>query len=271
MLYQKIFTDEKPYSINFGRLFGFPVHRHADFEINYAFEDFDISVDNRTYRVEKGYLIFIPSMCSHEIPKNEKGYNVLTVIGGISLLKNCFNLFSAVAKEPAMYDLNLAENRKIKELICECKELISSSKSEDGLLIMGNAYAIFAHLFKKLSQNKSASAENNDYRKIQNVEKALELIKTGYNKSLTVKDAARITGYSQSNFCKIFKEVVGESFHHMLNRRRIECAKNLLLATNMSVAEISAEVGFYEPKAFCRVFKSFLNITPGQYRNRINV
>lgn len=266
MIYQKIFTDEKPYSIKCGVLSGFPAHRHADFELNYCVSDLNIIVNNTSYQVEKGSLILIPSMFSHEIPKNENGWQILSVIAGISLLKTHFNLFSSLIKEPRFYNLELPEYIKLKKLICECRELLESGKSEDELLITGNVYAIFARLFKILSKDNSVSATGSDYMRIENVEKALELIQNNYRENLTVKDVSELVGYSQSNFCKIFKEVVGESFHQMLNRRRIECAKNLLVVTNLSIAEISMEVGFYEPKAFCRVFKSIVGITPGQYR-----
>lgn len=35
---------------------------------------------------------------------------------------------------------------------------------------------------------------------------------------------------------------------------------------DMAVADIAAEVGFSESKAFCRVFKAIYGVTPGQYR-----
>ena len=35
---------------------------------------------------------------------------------------------------------------------------------------------------------------------------------------------------------------------------------------NAAISDISAEVGFSETKTFCRVFKSIMGVTPGQYR-----
>ena len=81
-----------------------------------------------------------------------------------------------------------------------------------------------------------------------------------------MEEVAAATGYGKSNFCKIFKEVTGETFHSVLNKKRIQSACDLLSETNMQISEIAAQVGFMETKTFCRVFKSSMGISPGAYR-----
>ena len=50
MLYQKIFTYEKPYSIGVGQFGEFPEHRHADFECNFCLDgEFDIVIDRKNF------------------------------------------------------------------------------------------------------------------------------------------------------------------------------------------------------------------------------
>ena len=138
----------------------------------------------------------------------------------------------------------------------------------DELLLYGNVYKIMAYMFKVLSGHKTFAEHPSDYLRIENVDKALEFIHHNYKEALSIEYVAEAVGYSKSNFCKIFKKVVGESFHRVLNRRRAECAAGLLTVSSLSVAQISLEVGFSEPKAFCRVFKSIYGISPGQYRKR---
>ena len=101
MLYQKIFTDEKPYHITLGHLTEFPEHRHADFELNFCVKDeFDITVEKRTYHIREGEAMFIPPMCSHSIPSQEREQSVLTLIAGMSLLKKYFKDFFSLLSEP---------------------------------------------------------------------------------------------------------------------------------------------------------------------------
>lgn len=267
MLYQKIFTDEEPYYIGLTHLSEFPEHRHADFELNFCVQgEFDIVIDKKIYHVKEGGTTFIPPMCSHAIPKQGYERSVLTLIVGMSLLKKYFKDFSALSGEPCVLELDTQDGRRLRELFFESASLKRTGESHEELLLYGNVYKIMAYALKLLSGNKSESAKSNDYREVENVERAIELIYYNYKEALPVEYVAETVGYSKSNFCKIFKKVVGESFHRALNRRRVECAAGLLSVTNLTVAQISEEVGFSEPKAFCRVFKAIYGITPGQYR-----
>jgi len=81
-----------------------------------------------------------------------------------------------------------------------------------------------------------------------------------------VEDAAAVTGYGKSNFCKIFKNITGETFHDALNRRRVENACFYLRETAVTVTDIAPLTGFSDAKTLCRVFKAVTGMSPGQYR-----
>lgn len=267
MIYQKIFTDENPYRVGIGHFSEFPEHRHADLEMNFCIDgSFDIVMDKKSYHIEAGYTTFIPSMCSHSIPPQSGERRVITIIFGMALLKKYFADFSRLVSEPRVYDLNGGETEKLKEIFTECATIAHSDEDGAELLLTGNVYKIAAEMLHLLARADNKSVNKTDLRKVENVEKALDLIHYSYKEPITVEHAAEITGYSKSNFCKIFKKIVGESFHQSLNRRRADNAAGLLKASDMAVADIAAEVGFSESKAFCRVFKSVYGVTPGEYR-----
>ena len=267
MLYQKIHSGERPYSISMGSLMPFQEHRHADFELNFCVEgSFEVLADKKRFNVEAGCTTLLPPMCAHEIPDHDNERTAITITVGMSLLKKYFSDFSKAVTVPRVLDLRTPENRKVYETFMECAEICREGGETAELLLTGNIYKIFAYLFAAPTKEEPPQSASSDYRKIGNVEKALELIYYNYKEDVSVEQVSRLTGYSKSNFCKIFKRVVGESFHQALNRQRISNAAGLLRATDMSVAEVAAEVGFSESKAFCRVFKAMLGITPGQYR-----
>lgn len=271
MIYQKIFTDEMPYRISIGVFSKFPEHRHADLEFNYCIEgSFDIIIDKKLYRINGGCMTLISPMSSHQIPPQADNKNrVLTMILGTSFLKGYFARFSKSRFKSAFCDLKDEKNRELFELITEIVNLSYLDGDAAGLMMMGNVYKVCAclisHLFEPGEQTETAQA---DFHKVECIEKALDLIYYNYKECLTVEYAAQVTGYGKSNFCKIFKEITGESFHQALNRQRISTACGLLAETNLSVSDISTEVGFYETKAFCRVFKDIMGDTPGGYRKK---
>ena len=47
---------------------------------------------------------------------------------------------------------------------------------------------------------------------------------------------------------------------------RINCAKNLLLKTNMSISEISMRCGYENTAYFTKLFKNVVHMPPKEYR-----
>lgn len=266
MIYQKIVSGDVPYKIIISKLSEFPEHRHADFEFNYCVSgSFDIEIDGNVHSVKEGSCTFIPPMYSHKIPCDNQCM-AITLIVGVSLLNKHFGDFLKFSMMPQVYDLSCEEYSKIKDLFFECAEMKNKNSSESELIITGNIYKILAYFLKSLSDIGNYAPSSKDFAKIKDIEKVFDLIHFNYKEPLTVEVVAKQIGYSKSSFCKTFKKYVGEGFHQTLNKYRVKCAADLLVASDLSVADISEEVGFNEPKSFCRVFKSIYSVSPWQYR-----
>ena len=275
MLYQKILMGEEPYYLSLGDFGEFREHRHADMEFSYCISGgFDIIVDKKLYHIKEGQIILISPMASHEIPPPNEERLVLTTVVGSSFLKKHFGSFSrsSFSSYVMTLDKSKEQHRRLADLLDENVALRRSPMPNGDLLQTGDLYKICAYLLSELSVAQSNAAdEKNDLRKVANIERALELIYYYYPKPLTIDDAAKATGYGKSNFCKIFKTIVGESFHSVLNRQRVKSACALLTETDMTVASVAGEVGFSETKTFCRVFKSIIGLTPGAYRRENSI
>ena len=96
-----------------------------------------------------------------------------------------------------------------------------------------------------------------------------ERIYNCYYMQLNVEDVSTYCGYSKSNFCKIFKEITGETFHNTLNSHRIDVACMLLHDTNYTIEKIAQETGFTDIKSFCRVFKKLKGQNASEYRKNL--
>jgi AraC-like DNA-binding protein len=65
-----------------------------------------------------------------------------------------------------------------------------------------------------------------------------------------------------------FKRAFGETPHQYLLRRRIERAKELLRGTEMSVTEVSLDVGSRSLGSFSSSFRRLVGESPVSYRER---
>ena len=71
---------------------------------------------------------------------------------------------------------------------------------------------------------------------------------------------------STTRFSLSFKEKMGMSPLDYLTLLRVEKAKELLASTNLTIRDISAQVGYYDSGSFIRRFKQITGETPLQYR-----
>ena len=65
---------------------------------------------------------------------------------------------------------------------------------------------------------------------------------------------------------QLFKNEIGVNFLAYLTNIRMEKAKNLLLSTSLSIADISEQCGYADYRVFTKVFKKAEGITPSRYR-----
>ena len=266
MFYQKIYGAEAPFRVTISQLQKFPEHRHGDLEIHFAMNGgFDIMIEKEIYRVPEGSMSFVHSMEAHAIPEaDDDERRVVVLIVGTSLLKRHFAEFSRAAFRESVYDLT--KHPRIAGLFTECASLAYSTSPASELMLEGLVCQLLGTMLSELAVKTGEPPKETGLQRVENIDRALELIYYNYKDPITVDDAARVTGYSKSNFCKIFKLTVGEGFHQALNRQRVKSAATLLRATSASVGDIAVEVGFSESKTFCRVFKGIMGVTPGQYR-----
>lgn len=77
---------------------------------------------------------------------------------------------------------------------------------------------------------------------------------------------ARAAHLSRFHFVRAFAAAYGETPRAYLSRRRIERAKDLLRAANLTVTEICLLVGFESLGSFSSRFRELVGCTPSAYR-----
>ena len=77
---------------------------------------------------------------------------------------------------------------------------------------------------------------------------------------------ARELGVSKYHLSHVFSARLHTSFREYVNALRLDCARDLLAATELSMLEVSMESGFDSLRTFNRVFQERFRQTPSQYR-----
>ena len=83
---------------------------------------------------------------------------------------------------------------------------------------------------------------------------------------ISLETAADFAGVSSFYLSKLFKEEKGETFINYISDKRLEKSRQLLESTELSIKEITAEVGYNDQNYFSRIFKSKYGLSPKEYR-----
>jgi AraC-like DNA-binding protein len=85
-------------------------------------------------------------------------------------------------------------------------------------------------------------------------------------KSYKVADMAMELCVCKDHFTRVFKSLKGVSPQDYVVRSRVECARTLLLNSNLTVSEIADQLGYSSVNFFSRQFKEQTGKSPLQYR-----
>lgn len=86
--------------------------------------------------------------------------------------------------------------------------------------------------------------------------------------NLSLQSVSDHFGMTLSMASRLFKHEFGEKFVDYLVRARINCAKRLLVETDLPIQEIAARIGYNHAFSFIRAFKKLEAVTPGDFRKK---
>jgi len=108
-----------------------------------------------------------------------------------------------------------------------------------------------------------ASTREEMYRRLY---RARDFLYSCYGEPLSVADAAQIAAMSPFHFQRMFKNAFGISPMQFLQRRRLQIARDLLVATEDDVTSICLSVGFESLGSFSALFKRAFGVPPSGIR-----
>jgi len=101
------------------------------------------------------------------------------------------------------------------------------------------------------------------------VREAYEYINENFSSECSLQTVAAAVHISPNYLHTIFGAQVGMTPFEYVTEKRIEKAKRLIAAGELSMLEIALETGFCSQSHFNKVFKSRCGVTPVQYRNSL--
>lgn len=96
----------------------------------------------------------------------------------------------------------------------------------------------------------------------------IEFIMENYPNKIDIPALATMVSLSVKQFERNFKQKYGEVPVRYIQRIRLDAARQLLVMTRLSIAQISRETGFYDSSHFAHQFLKYTSLTPKAYREK---
>ena len=120
-----------------------------------------------------------------------------------------------------------------------------------------------------MTQGNVASAEQ-FHKAFQTylTDRVTDYIHENLSGQLTVQQIAEHFHYSRARLSTLYKEATGVSISEAITNCQIQKAKEMLLKSEKSVADISEELGFSSTQYFSSKFARVVGISPSHYREK---
>ena len=263
---------ELPIKISYLNIKNYPTHWHNSIEIIYVLKgSLQIKIDTDSFILNEREVEIINSDESHEIQSLEDNKVLIFNIDPFffeKYYKDINNIFFYTNSNDTE-DQNGSEYEELKtllsQMLCEYVQKLEDYDEEIEELLITLLYHLVNN-FHYLTYEKEELKEKTD--QLARYHRISKYIYNNYNNNITLQEIAKKEFLSTHYLSHEIKYATGYIFTDLINLTRIEESIKLLLDSDMSISEISDEIGFSHVRYFNKNFKYYFGCTPLQYRKK---
>lgn len=260
-----------------------PIHWHEEIEVIYIeYGDYELNIDLESHTGKCGDIFFIKPFSLHSIKtNNNESTNILhSIVFDLAMLQSALadgslvKYLAPIINNQNDLPLYINEDSSAYNEILKCLLNIFKCYKEKNkayeLKIKAYLFNLFSLLYEYdlINENTNSTLSK---RAPENIRKILNYISDNYYNQLSIKDIAKVSGFSEFHFMKFFKKHIGITCIEYINLFRLEQAANMLVNTDKSIMNISLEVGFNNVSYFNKLFKNTYNLTPKNFRASVKI
>lgn len=105
---------------------------------------------------------------------------------------------------------------------------------------------------------------------IKHIDEIISYINMHYMEDIGINTIAEKLQVTPNYLSSLFHKATGKKFTHFIKELRIERAKHLLLHTNLTIKDITTQVGYMSQRHFTKLFTEVTGIYPSDYRKKFS-
>ncbi|WP_067843106.1 AraC family transcriptional regulator [Amphibacillus sediminis] len=263
------------------RFIAFPAHRHDYIELNYVYHGcLKQKVGQESFCLKKGELLFLNQHVEHALESCGQDDLIINFIIEPRFFDHMFQNFDVDEAElsiinfmiSSLFNQNHSEHymyfkvADIEEIQTILAKMIAEMMHPSALSEVTVQFYMGLLMVELMKHTDKAVTRTNDSYDYHIVLEVLKYIDDHYSEAKLEDIAARLnlTGY---NLSKHIKKRTGKTFKTIVQERRLETAKTLLVHSNYPIDHIATEIGYQNISYFYRLFKEKYHCTPKDYRD----
>ncbi|MGL5380293.1 helix-turn-helix domain-containing protein [Clostridium sp.] len=266
------YDSDLPIKITYANISNYPLHWHNSIEIIYVLKgSIKVTIDTDSFDIIEKELEIINVNETHRVYSDVDNRVLIFHIDPYffeKYYKDINNMFfytnttDVGAQEGEEYD----EFRSfLSKILCEVVQQIEDYDEEIESMLVDLLYHLinnFHYLTYEKEELKDKTEQLARYHRIS------KYIFNNYDSNITLQDIAKKEFLSPHYLSHEIKYATGYSFTDLVNLTRVEESIKLLLDSDLSISDISDEVGFSHVRYLNKNFKHYYNCTPLQYRKK---
>ena len=139
----------------------------------------------------------------------------------------------------------------------------------DGMKVQKpDIYELAAETYGLIADIMKISDARNPFVLPNELRNSIGYMEDNFETPIALENIAEISGYSVSHLEKLFRDHLGCSPLYYLNKLRLERSKQLLAATEFSLADIAVQTGFKNDRSLMYLFKKRFGMSPTEFRKK---
>ncbi|WP_407271220.1 helix-turn-helix domain-containing protein [Radiobacillus sp. PE A8.2] len=224
----------------------------------------EIRVENQTYYLKPGdaFFVKIPSDHRYYLPSDshEWEFIYLTLYG-----EEALRSFEEITNKVGPV-IKLGLHDSPINLFFDLFKKVMNNELHDAFEASTYAYTFLMEVFRSIYNTNPAKSEWPEP-----VSKAVDFMQTYYTEPISLDDIVTASGKSKFHFTRLFHQTTNATPLQYVTKIRLNKAIELLKNQELTIEEVAIKVGYANGNYFSKVFRSYLGIAPGKFRNSKSV
>ncbi len=233
-----------------------------EYQVNYITEGEGLMETREgSYHIREGSVIMLkPNVWHRYRPLKNTGWTE-HYVGFMGASASAMMMSAALLRDTPVVQVGFHEN--IIRIIQDIENLVKTERPGYQQISSGLLIQLLGHI---ISLKKNENFRHGQVEK--SIQKACLIIREHPSDNLKIEELAEQVNLNYSIFRKAFKRYTGLSPMQYHSTLRLKQATHLLTNTDMSIKEISFDLGFCSVFYFSKLFKEKTGMTPGEFRKK---